>query len=160
MDQAWWESTITNRIPCLIHMTEHPKRILVSAGLIRGEPGGLNADRFLVSRRPAGTHLGHFWEFPGGKIEPGETDEECLRREIQEELGLDARIGTLIHVNHASPTFELAVYNAQLEDEDGELQLREHEEFRWVKPEELKAYDMLPADEPVIDILNGSGPID
>ena len=124
------------------------------AGVIRRD--GL----ILIGKRCQDDSYGGLWEFPGGKIEPGETDEECLRREIQEELGLDARIGTLIHVNHASPTFELAVYNAQLEDEDGELQLREHEEFRWVKPEELKAYDMLPADEPVIDILNESGPID
>ena len=122
------------------------------AGVIRRD--GL----ILIGKRCQDDSYGGLWEFPGGKIEEGETDEDCLKREIQEELGLDARIGSLIHVNHASPTFELAVYNASLED--GELQLREHEEFRWVTAAELKDFDMLPADEPVIQILNGSGAVD
>lgn len=109
-------------------------------------------DLILIGRRCVDDSYGGLWEFPGGKIEEGETDAECLRREIQEELGLDAEIGSLIHVNRASPTFELSVYNARLED--GEPQLREHDEFRWVTPAQLLEFQMLPADEPVIRILN------
>ena len=108
----------------------------------------------LIGRRCPDDSYGGLWEFPGGKIEQGETDAECLRREIREELGLDAVVGELIHVNHASPTFELAVYHASLSE--GEPVLTEHDEFRWVTPAQLRDFKMLPADGPVIGILNAA----
>ena len=124
------------------------KPLRAVAGVIRRD------DLILIGKRCHDDSYGGLWEFPGGKIEKGETDTECLRREIQEELGLDAEIGSLIHVNHASPTFELSVYHATLEE--GEPQLREHDEFRWVTATQLHDFDMLPADDPVIEILNDS----
>ena len=108
----------------------------------------------LIGKRCLEDTYGGLWEFPGGKIEEGETDSQCLVREIQEELGLEAEIGSLIHVNKPSPTFELAVYHAHLAE--GTPQLREHEEFRWVTASQLLDYDMLPADGPVIEILNAA----
>ena len=124
-----------------------PKKPLRAvAGLIQRD--GL----ILIGKRCIDDSYGGLWEFPGGKIEEGETDSQCLEREIQEELGLDSEIGQLIHVNQPSPTFQLAVYHARIAD--GEPELREHDEFRWVTAAQLYEYKMLPADGPVIKILN------
>ena len=123
------------------------KKILRAvAGVIKRE--GL----ILIGKRCIDDSYGGLWEFPGGKIEEGETDSQCLEREIQEELGLDSEIGKLIHVNQPSPTFQLSVYHARIAD--GEPELREHDEFRWVTAAQLYEYKMLPADGPVIKILN------
>ena len=114
--------------------------------------------RILIGKRKRNSYLGGKWEFPGGKAKEHETPEACLRRELLEELGIEARIGELICMNHdvrdsRFPVY-LAVYRAV--HLSGEIQLNDHEEIRWVLPEELSAYDFLEADIPVIEkILEG-----
>ncbi|MCA9538536.1 MAG: 8-oxo-dGTP diphosphatase MutT [Myxococcales bacterium] len=130
------------------------KRILVAAGLIRGAPDTADADRYLISRRPAGTHLADWWEFPGGKLESGEAPAEALVRELREELGVEVEVGDVFAVgHHAYPEREvvLLVYDARIIG--GEPTCREVAEFRWVTAAELIALELPPADRPVIDRL-------
>ena len=105
--------------------------------------------RILVCSRPAGTHMAGKWEFPGGKIEPGETPECCIRREIREELGMEIAAGPVLTVmehdygvKYVRVTFFLAVSSDSPTAEDGQA-------FRWVTPEELETVDFLDADRPV-----------
>tara|TARA_B100001059_G_scaffold155601_1_gene155186 strand:- start:1248 stop:1640 length:393 start_codon:yes stop_codon:yes gene_type:complete len=122
---------------------------------LRAVAGVLRRDgMILIGKRRIDDNYGGLWEFPGGKVEQGESDVDCLRREIEEELGLEVEVGPLILVNRASPTFELSIYEAALAE--GEPQLREHDELRWVTAEQLPDFEMLPADGPVIGILNAS----
>ena len=107
----------------------------------------------LVGRRLAGPLAG-MWEFPGGKIEPPETPEECLQRELREELDVDAVVGgfflssTYIY-RHAA--IELLVYRAAIIA--GEPCLRDHTELRWVAVEDLPSYEFPAADLPIIERL-------
>jgi 8-oxo-dGTP diphosphatase len=105
----------------------------------------------LIGRRLEDDSYGGFWEFPGGKIESGETNEECLERELMEELGVPTRIGALICIVEPSSSFQLTVHHATILE--GEPELHEHSELRWVTLEELPGFDLLPADRPVITAL-------
>ena len=110
--------------------------------------------RILIARRKQGWRFAGKWEFPGGKIEPGETPEECLQRELREELDIDAEIGKFFcsstyHYPHA--TVQLLVYRAY--HVAGEFALHDHQEIRWVLPAELAQYDFPEADELVIGKL-------
>ncbi len=129
-------------------MTEYVK---VAAAVIEKD------GRILIGKRKAGRFAGR-WEFPGGKIEPGETPESCLRRELQEELGVDSRIGALIlstkHV-YGHMSIELITYRAEVLSKD--FCLRDHTEIRWVTPEELGTYDFPEADKAVIEKLIREG---
>ena len=95
-----------------------------------------------------------YWEFPGGKIEPGESPEEALHREIMEELkvtvGIDAH---LTRVEYDYPDFHLSMDCFLCHLESGELTLTEHEAARWLKAEELDEVDWLPADEAVVEMI-------
>ena len=95
-----------------------------------------------------------YWEFPGGKIEPGESPEEALHREIMEELkvtvGVDAH---LTRVEYDYPDFHLSMDCFLCHLESGELTLTEHEAARWLKAEELDEVDWLPADEAVVEMI-------
>lgn len=122
--------------------------IQVAAGLIHRE------GRYLIARRRPGVHLGGFWEFPGGKREPGETLEECLQRELFEELNvrIDVPIPYQI-VRHAYPEkiVELHFFHCMIET--GEASPIECTELRWVFPEELSQFRFPPADEVILDAL-------
>ncbi len=95
-----------------------------------------------------------YWEFPGGKIEPGESPEEALHREIMEELkvtvGIDAH---LTRVEYDYPDFHLSMDCFLCHPESGELTLTEHEAARWLKAEELDEVGWLPADEAVVEMI-------
>ena len=95
------------------------------------------------------------WEFPGGKIEPGESFEDALKREIQEELGVDIVIEDLIcTTEYDYPSFHLTMHCYLCRVEAGEIELREHKSARWLRPEELGSVEWLPADKDVISRLN------
>ncbi len=109
--------------------------------------------RILIGKRRTGRFADR-WEFPGGKMESGETPEECLTRELAEELGIEARVGKLFLSNrHAYTHMSVELMTFEAEIVSGELCLREHTEIRWVLPEELSLYDFPEADKPVVEKL-------
>ena len=101
----------------------------VIAAIIRKE------GRILIGKRRVGTFAGK-WEFPGGKMEPGETQEECLARELAEELGIEARVGKLfLSTKHTYSHMAIEFVTYEAEIVSGEPRLRDHNEIRWVLPE-------------------------
>jgi len=115
-----------------------------------------NADRFLVTRRQPGVHLEGMWEFPGGKIDPGETHKAALRRELVEELGVAADVGECVHrTEHTYPdrTIELHFYRCSLMAAPWPAL---GQEMRWVPREELRSLGFPPADAKLIEMLTSS----
>lgn len=113
-------------------------------------------DAFLLTRRLKGTHLAGTWEFPGGKCEDGESHDECLRRELIEELGVNATIGDEIYaVTHAyaERTVELHFRACSLL---GEPSPQLGQEMRWVKRADLAALEFPEADRELIELLRAS----
>src|SRR5208283_2293660 len=99
-------------------------------------------------------HMGGKWEFPGGKIEPGETPEQSLARELSEELDVRARIGEqLCHASYEGEGISLELLVYRVEGFEGTPVLREHEELRWVAPRELRSYDLADSDRRVAEAL-------
>ena len=113
----------------------------------------------LMAQRPAHKHLGGKWEFPGGKVEPGETAEAALHRELDEELGCSVEIvRALLPYTHAyaTVTVRLLPFVTRLLPASGELQAREHAALRWVPALELADLDLPEADRPIIaEYLDG-----
>ena len=110
-----------------------------------------DGDRFLICRRPAHKARGLLWEFVGGKVEPGETKEEALRRECREELGIELAVrDVFMEVVHEYPdlTIRLTLFNAAIAS--GTPKLLEHVDLRWILPEEIPQYDFCPADEEIL----------
>jgi len=92
------------------------------------------------------------WEFPGGKIREHETAEECLRRELEEELGVLVRVGAALAPSpHHYPDFAITLYPFLCTIQSGELILHEHAEIAWVKPQGLLELDWTDADRPVVE---------
>ena len=124
------------------------KVIEVAAGLVYGE------GRYLIARRKPGVHLAGFWEFPGGKREPGETLEECLRRELLEELGIRIDVPIpfqIIRHEYVEKTVELHFFRCRIEA--GHATAIDCAEIRWVWPHELVDFQFPPADRPIIEAL-------
>ena len=125
-------------------MTRH---IVVAAAVIR------RADEYFVTRRHAGVHLEGYWEFPGGKCEPGETLVACLEREIREELDAGITVGDeILAVSHAYPdrTVELRFFDCELL---GEPHPMLGQEMRWVRREDLRSLAFPPADAELLELL-------
>jgi 8-oxo-dGTP diphosphatase len=130
-------------------VTEAVHRIVVTAAVIQ------RGDEFFVTRRQRGVHLEGLWEFPGGKCDPGEALEDCLRREIREELDTDAHIGEeLLVCTHDYPEriVELHFFAAELL---GAPRPMLDQEMRWVPRAELRTLQFTPADDELIDLLTG-----
>jgi 8-oxo-dGTP diphosphatase len=112
--------------------------------------------KVLIGRRKPGRHMGGKWEFPGGKIEPGETPQESLARELLEELAIRVRIGEFLcnaFYDGDGVSLELLVYRVQRLE--GEPALIEHEELRWVEPIKLAGFDLADSDRKVVERLYG-----
>jgi len=119
----------------------------------------MRGEQILVTQRTAQQPMPLKWEFPGGKIEPGETPEEALRRELHEELAVRVEVGKIYEVlAHSYPSFDLLmlVYPCRLVGE-GNPELREVADMAWVKPLEMRAFDILEADAPLVERLIEEG---
>ncbi len=117
----------------------------------------LDADnRVLLAQRPAGKHLAGTWEFPGGKLEDGETPEAALIRELKEELDIDIRascLAPLTFVSHSYEKFHLLMPLYICRTWRGKVNAQEGQKLAWVSSQRLRDYPMPPADEPLIPIL-------
>lgn len=111
-------------------------------------------DEILVARRKAGSHLEHLWEFPGGKLEPDESPEDCLRREFREELGVGVRVGRILEaVFHRYPDRTVLLLFFACELVGGTPRAIDCEELAWVKRRELTHLAWVPADVPFVQKL-------
>jgi 8-oxo-dGTP diphosphatase len=123
--------------------------IQVVAGVLQDAQG-----RVLVARRAAGTHLAGTWEFPGGKIEPGESPAQALRRELHEELGVDVgAVEPLIRVPWRYPAKAIVLHALRVIDYRGEPHAREHEALQWIAPRDALDLEMPPPDVPIVTAL-------
>ena len=109
--------------------------------------------RVLICQRPEGKQLAGLWEFPGGKVEPGETPEACLIRELDEELGITVTTSCLapfVFASHAYESFHLLMPLFLIRRWEGVVVNREHKAMAWVKPNGMDKYPMPPADAPLV----------
>ena len=127
------------------------KTLLVSAVALIDPEG-----RILLAQRPPGKSLAGLWEFPGGKVEPGETPEQALIRELKEEISIDtwsSCLAPLTFASHSYPDFHLLMPLFACRRWDGIPSPREGQTLAWVRPSALRDYPMPPADLPLIPIL-------
>jgi len=127
------------------------KTVLVSAVALI-DPDG----RVLLAERPAGKSMAGLWEFPGGKVEPGETPEAALIRELHEELGIDtwqSCLAPLTFASHSYDDFHLLMPLFACRKWQGIVTAQEGQRLTWVQPNRLRDYPMPPADLPLIPIL-------
>jgi 8-oxo-dGTP diphosphatase len=127
------------------------KIVLVSAVALIDADG-----RVLLAQRPEGRSMAGLWEFPGGKVEPGETPEAALIRELKEELGIDtwhSCLAPLTFASHAYPEFHLLMPLFACRRWQGAATPREGQTLAWVRPAALRDYPMPPADLPLLPIL-------
>jgi len=127
------------------------KILLVSAVALIDADG-----RVLLAQRPEGKSLAGLWEFPGGKVEPGESPEAALIRELREELGIETKascLAPLTFASHSYEEFHLLMPLFACRRWEGIVSGREGQSLAWVRPERLRDYPMPPADLPLIPIL-------
>ncbi|KJS41921.1 MAG: NTP pyrophosphohydrolase [Roseovarius sp. BRH_c41] len=127
------------------------KTVLVSAVALIDVDG-----RILLTQRPDGKSMAGLWEFPGGKVEPGETPEVALIRELDEELGINtwaSCLAPLTFASHTYPEFHLLMPLFACRKWEGIVQGREGQALKWVRAADLRSYPMPPADIPLIPIL-------
>ena len=121
--------------------------LVVAAALVDAD------SRVLIAQRPPGKSLAGLWEFPGGKVEPGERPEDALIRELAEELGIvvaEAALSPLTFASHAYPDMHLLMPLYVCRQWTGEVAAREAQNLRWVQPQALHGLPMPPADAPLI----------
>ncbi|WP_027486867.1 (deoxy)nucleoside triphosphate pyrophosphohydrolase [Allorhizobium undicola] len=129
---------------------QHPILLVAACALVDSD------GRILLAQRPEGKSLAGLWEFPGGKVEAGESPEECLVRELHEELGVSTKVPCLAPLTFASHTYEkfhllMPLYICRRYE--GMATGREGQALKWVYPKDLRSYPMPPADEPLIPFL-------
>lgn len=128
--------------------------LLVTAAILQQD------QRILLTRRPDGSRHAGLWEFPGGKLDPGESPQQGLAREIREELGIEVEVGEVFDVVYHRYDWGavlLLAYHCRLRA--GEIRNLEVAEHRWVAPAELGSYPILPADLPLIERLQRSAEV-
>ncbi|MDO3436773.1 8-oxo-dGTP diphosphatase MutT [Rhizobium sp. CBN3] len=133
-------------------MSEAGRKLLLVAACALIDADG----RILLAQRPEGKSLAGLWEFPGGKVEPGETPEETLVRELDEELGVKTKIACLAPLtfaSHSYETFHLLMPLYICRRYEGIAQGLEGQALKWVRAQALRDYPMPPADEPLIPML-------
>lgn len=131
---------------------KEPKKLLLVVACALVDADG----RVLIAQRPEGKQLAGLWEFPGGKIEPGETPEETLVRELKEELGIETKVACLAPLtfaSHSYDTFNLLMPLYVCRRFWGTPQPLDAQALKWVKPKKLRDYPMPPADAPLIPFL-------
>jgi len=122
---------------------------LVVAAVIRDAAG-----KILLTRRPAGAHMGGLWEFPGGKVEDGESPVAGLERELSEELGLSARVESPVtFAVHEEPGLRVLLLFYDVTIAGSAPRPLERQEIAWVAPEELPSYPTPPADAELVELL-------
>ncbi len=127
-----------------------PLVLVVACALVDGD------GRVLLCQRPQGKSLAGFWEFPGGKVETGETPEAALIRELKEELDIavkDACLAPFVFASHAYPEFHLLMPLYLCRRWEGFVTALEHPALAWVRPDRLGDYAMPPADRPLVAYL-------
>lgn len=113
-----------------------------------------NQGKILIDRRKEQGEMGGLWEFPGGKIEAGETVEECIKREIKEELALDIKVGDrLTTITHDYKTFRVTLYVHDCKYLGGIAQPLECEEILWVEPSQIEQYKFPQANQQIVNLL-------
>src|SRR5439155_25145200 len=128
----------------------HPVVLVAAVALI--DPDG----RVLLAQRPEGKHVAGLWEFPGGKVQPGETPEAALIRELEEELGIDVVASCLApftFASHSYPEFHLLMPLYVCRKWSGIAIAREGQRLAWVRPARLGDYPIPPADKPLVAML-------
>ena len=132
-------------------MNVHTTTIDVAAGLV------FRAGQLLLTRRHADAHLGGLWEFPGGKREPGETFEQCLRRELREELGIEVEVGALLEeLTHEYPEKRVHLQFFRCRWVANEPQPLGCPAFAWITREQLGDYEFPAADARLLEMLHRS----
>lgn len=137
---------------CFENVSREIKKIIwVSAVALIDADG-----RVLLAQRPSGKMMAGLWEFPGGKIEPGETPEYALVRELKEELGIDTSVSCLAPLTFASHSYDdfhlmMPLYACRVWQ--GQVTAKEGQDFAWVYPKDFDHYPMPPADIPLIPVL-------
>lgn len=123
--------------------------IEVGAAVIADEEG-----RLLIARRREGKSQAGLWEFPGGKLEPGETAQACIARELREEMNIEVEPGAILGSNeHAYASGSIRLIAVQARYISGEIRLTDHDRCEWVKPERLADYLFAPADVSFVEML-------
>jgi 8-oxo-dGTP diphosphatase len=131
-------------------MAESKLLLVAACALVDGD------GRVLICQRPQGKQLAGLWEFPGGKVEAGETPEAALIRELKEELGISvtqACLAPFVFASYAYDDFHLLMPLFLCRRWEGFVQQLEHAALAWVRPDEMRDYPMPPADEPLVSYL-------
>jgi 8-oxo-dGTP diphosphatase len=114
----------------------------------------INSGKVLIAKRKPTARLPNLWEFPGGKVEPGESPEQCLKRELYEEFEIHVRVGEAVGANihpYDFGTVDLMAFKARLVG--GRFKLHDHAEIKWVQARELERYAFAPADKPFVEMI-------
>jgi len=128
-------------------MSDKPLLLVAACALVDTD------GRVLLCQRPEGKQLAGLWEFPGGKVEPGETPEACLIRELNEELGItvaQACLAPFVFASHSYESFHLLMPLYLCRRWEGRVTRHEHAALAWVKPSRMADYPMPPADAPLV----------
>ena len=128
-----------------------PTILVVAAALVDAD------GRVLIAQRPEGKQLAGLWEFPGGKVEPGERPEQALIRELREELGIatkEACLAPFVFASHAYDSFHLLMPLYLCRRWEGTVTRHEHAALAWVRPNRMSDYPMPPADAPLVAYLS------